>query len=98
VPALFVPNPAAPALLARSPFVLARVAVAAHAIRAKAYDLVRVDSGETAASGRVEATAEGFRVVFGGAAYWLEFGAYGRSYPFLRPAADAVVPGGRRES
>lgn len=53
-------------------------------------------SGDTESSITVTSTTDGARVSAGEAARYLEFGAYGRVYPFLRPAADAVVPGGRR--
>jgi len=95
---LFVPRPGVVQLLARFGPLRLRVAAVAGDIEEEAKARVNVKTGATRDSGRVEATSDGSRVLFGGAAKYLEFGAYGRSYPFLRPAGDAVVPGGRRGS
>jgi hypothetical protein len=95
---LFVPRPGATELIERSPGVRLRLRVVAELIAIDARGRVRVLSGETQESIRVDDGGEdGPRVVVGGAAKFLEFGTSRQSpYPFLRPAADAVVPGGRR--
>jgi hypothetical protein len=91
---LYVPRPGSERIFGI--LLRARVLAVAKQIENEARERVRVASGETHDSGRTSLTDDGARVSFGGAARWLEFGAYGREYPFLRPAADAVVPGGRR--
>lgn len=93
---LFVPRPGIESLLLRFGPVGLRVRTTAEKIKEEARDRVEVLSGDTRDSGRTEATDDGARVIFGEAARYLEFGAYGRTFPFLRVAADAVVPRGRR--
>lgn len=95
---LFVPRPGSDILLARSPIIAFQVRSVAGKIEEEARSRIHSVTGDTAGSGRTTIIPDGARVVFGFAARYLEFGAYGRSYPFLRPAADAVVPGGRRSS
>lgn len=100
---LFVPRPGATLAIAKSRGVAIRTRLAAELIASEARGRVRVLTGETQKSIRVEATVEGARVIAGSgdwdtAARWLEFGTSRQPpYPFLRPAADAVIPGGRRE-
>jgi hypothetical protein len=95
---LFVPRPGLEKLLLRWGPLGARVAITAKRIENEARARVEVLSGDTQRSGRTVSTDDGYRVVFSEAARYLEFGAYGREFPFLRPAADAVAPGKRRAS
>jgi hypothetical protein len=95
---LFVPRPGLEKLLLRFGPVAFRTRMVAAQILEEAQARVEVLSGDTQRSGRTEQTDDGARVLFSEAARYLEFGAYGREFPFLRPAADAVAPGKRRAS
>lgn len=55
---------------------------------------VRVATGETRDSGQIVQVDEvTYKVVFGGAAIWLEFGTATRpAYPFLAPSAYSQLP------
>ena len=67
----------------------------AERILTRAQGVVRVRSGETRDSGRVEQVGPmHWRVVFGGAAIYLEFGtAHHPAYPFIVPSAQEESAG-----